>query len=256
MTESKAAIVTGAGRRIGRAIALALSQHGWNVCVHCSGSRDDADETATQVAAAGMAACVVKADLADPGSAEQLMTACVEKLGNPSCLVNNASVFLEDQLATLDAAGWSHHLDVNLRAPVLLAQAFARRLPPPLKGHIINIVDQRVLRPTPEFFSYGVSKSGLWAATQMMAQALAPRIRVNAIGPGPVLPNIHQTGDEFQAEVDRTLLKARTPAEDIAAGVLFLIETESITGQLLTLDGGQHLQWRSSTDNRTENRHE
>jgi NAD(P)-dependent dehydrogenase (short-subunit alcohol dehydrogenase family) len=166
-------------------------------------------------------------------------------LGPLGCLVNNASIFEEDDIRSLEPDRWDRHQAVNLRAPLLLAKAFADVLPAEMVGNIINIVDQRVWRPVPTFLSYSVSKAGLWAATQMLAQALAPRIRVNAIGPGPVLASIYQSPEDFAAEAAGTLLGHGTSPAEIARAVLFILETPAMTGQMIALDGGQHLAWRT-----------
>ena len=170
-----------------------------------------------------------------------LIPRCVSGLGAPSCVVNNASLFLDDSLASLEDESWQAHMNVNMRAPVQLAQSMAAHLPRGAKGHVVNIVDQRVLRPAPGFFSYSASKAGLWWVTRTMAQALAPAIRVNAIAPGPVLRSIHQSQEEFDAEQGATLLGHGAAPEEIAAAVRFLLETPSITGQMICIDGGQHL---------------
>lgn len=163
------------------------------------------------------------------------------KLGPPTCLINNASEFLLDRIETMDEALWDRHLDVNLKAPVFLAQAMVRHLPGDVHGNIINIIDQRVWKLTPEFFSYTISKAGLWTATQTLAQSLAPRIRVNAIGPGPVLRSVHQSDAAFDAEKQSTLLKTGPSTAEIAAAVRFILATPSMTGQMIALDSGQHL---------------
>ena len=162
-------------------------------------------------------------------------------LGPPSCLINNASEFLLDTAQSTDEATWDTHLDINLKAPVFLAQAMVHHLPEGAEGNIINIIDQRVWKLTPDFFSYTISKAGLWTATQTLAQGLAPRIRVNAIGPGPVLRSVHQTDADFEAEKSSTPLKSGPSPEAIAAAVRFILATPSMTGQMIALDGGQHL---------------
>jgi NAD(P)-dependent dehydrogenase (short-subunit alcohol dehydrogenase family) len=184
---------------------------------------------------------VLPADLADPGALAQLIPRLRKALGPPTCLINNASVFLEDHAATLDLASWDAHIDVNLRAPVFLAKSFAEHLPADATGNIISLLDQRVLRPAPEFFSYAVSKAALWAATRMLAQAFAPRIRVNGIGPGPVLRNSLQSEDDFAAECRATLLGRAVGPDEIATAVRFILDAPSMTGQMIALDGGQHL---------------
>lgn len=239
---TKVALVTGAGRRIGRAIALHLAEQNWRVVVHHHCSHQAAEEVVEEILALGGDAIAIAADLADATATHQLIPRVVDAIGcAPSCLINNASLFINDDIVHLDAAVWDLQLNVNLRAPVLLASAFATNLPQMGAGHIINIIDQRVLKPAPEFFSYSVSKSGLSWVTTTMAQALAPKIRVNAIAPGPVLKSIHQTPEEFAAEQNSTLLKRGTTPDEIASAVQFLLETPSITGQIICLDGGQHL---------------
>jgi NAD(P)-dependent dehydrogenase (short-subunit alcohol dehydrogenase family) len=234
-------LITGAAQRIGRAIAFAFARRGWHVGIHYRSSADAALHLVQELQDVGVRAAAFEADLTEPDAVAALVPKCAETLGPPSCLVNNASRFEQDDLATLDAGSWSVHLDANLRAPVLLSQSFARSLPDDRSGAIVNIIDQRVLNPSPEFFSYSVSKAGLWWATQTMAQALAPRIRVNAVAPGPVLPSIHQSEDDFETEAQATLLRKPASPDEIAAAVLFLAEAPSITGQMLCVDAGQHL---------------
>ncbi|MFZ1989865.1 MAG: SDR family oxidoreductase [Alphaproteobacteria bacterium] len=237
----RTALVTGAARRIGRAIALDLAGHGWRVALHYRHSGDAAQRLAEEIEAAGGTAAALGANLADVDSARGLIARCTEKLGAPSCLVNNASEFLPDTITTLTSSGWDTHLDVNLKAAVFLAQALYMNLPEGAEGNVINIVDQRVWRLTPDFFSYTISKAGLWTATQTLAQAMAPRVRVNAIGPGPVLKSVHQTDAAFDAEKSATLLGRGPTLAEIAAAVRFILDTPSMTGQMIALDGGQHL---------------
>lgn len=243
----RVALVTGAGRRIGRAIALALAADGYRVGVHVNRSRKDGDAVAAEIAAGGGTAAVLDCDLGGATAAEDIVARCRAALGHPTCLVNNASAFDYDDLASMTAASWTRHLDVNLRAPVFLAQAMARDLPQSVTGNVINLVDQRVLRPTPEFFSYGVSKAALWEATRLMAQALAPRVRVNGIAPGPVLASIHQTADDFDAERRATLLARGTSPDEIVDAVRFLLDAPAVTGQMIALDGGQHLTFETAS---------
>lgn len=191
----------------------------------------------------GRRAVCLSADLADVVATHDLIGRGVEALGPLSVLVNNASIFADDRLESITGESWSAHLDVNLRAPVLLAQAFAAQAPD--GSAIINILDQRVLKPDPRFFSYGLSKSALWSATRTMAQALAPRIRVNGVGPGPTLPSVHQTPEEFDAEAHATLLQRAGRPEAVAAAVRWLVDADLVTGQMIAVDGGQHLAWRT-----------
>lgn len=243
--DNPVALITGAARRIGRAIALDLAHAGWSIGLHYRDGHHEADALAKEIRASGGTVTALYCDFADAGDVASLLPRCVAALGAPRCLVNNASVFEFDDLATLTPDGWTRHLAVNLTAPVMLAQAFAKALPKDQPGNIINIIDQRVWASTPEFFSYSLSKSALWSATRMLAQALSPRIRVNAIGPGPALRSIHQRPEEFDAEVASTILKRGTNPREIAAAVRFILDASAMTGQMIALDGGQHLRWFS-----------
>jgi NAD(P)-dependent dehydrogenase (short-subunit alcohol dehydrogenase family) len=238
-------LVTGAGRRLGRAIALDFANRGWRVGIHYHASSAEALALVAEIEAMGGTAAAFPADLADSRTPRPLVEACAEALGPPTCLINNASRFEWDTFQTLDTETWQAHLDVNLRAPILLAQAFAQILPEKAEGNVINLLDQKVLRLDPEHFSYTISKSALWAATQIMAQTLAPRIRVNAVAPGPVLPSLGQSQSDFEREYRSTLLHRPVSPEDVTAAVRFLLDTPSITGQLIAIDGGQHLAWKS-----------
>ncbi len=234
-------LITGAARRIGRSLALDFAAEGWAVAVHYRRSGEEAEALAGQIRSAGGTAAAIAADLADDASVRTLVPRCIEALGAPACLVNNASEFLLDSVASLTGATWDTHLDINLKAPVFLAQALAHHLPEGTPGNVINIIDQRVWNLTPDFFSYTISKAGLWTATQTLAQALAPRVRVNAIGPGPVLRSVHQTDDDFAAESRATLLGRGPSTDEIAAALRFILAAPSMTGQMIALDGGQHL---------------
>jgi NAD(P)-dependent dehydrogenase (short-subunit alcohol dehydrogenase family) len=237
------ALVTGAARRIGRALALEAAAAGHDVAVHYRGSREEAHAVADEIRAAGRRAHCLPADLGSAREAHDLLPRAVDALGPVTLLVNNASLFLDDSIGSLTDETWAAHIDANLRAPVLLAQAFAAQ--PGAQGLIVNLIDQRVWKPNPLFFSYTVSKAGLWAATRTLAQALAPRIRVNGIGPGPTLPSIHQTADDFAAEARHTLLQRRATPDELRAALRFFIESPSVTGQMIAVDGGQHLAWRT-----------
>ncbi len=243
MTGRGGALVTGAARRIGRCLALEAAKAGYGVVIHHHHSADDAEEVCAEIEAMGGHAHALAADLADASALPALIDEARAAIGPLSLLVNNASLFEDDRIQTLTAATWDAHMSANFRAPVLLAQAFARQAP--AGSLIVNIIDQRVLRPTPQFFSYALSKAGLWDATRMMAQALAPNIRVNGIGPGPTLPSTHQSAEEFEAEAKNILLQKRTTPEEIAQALAYLIEATSVTGQLIAVDGGQHLAWRT-----------
>lgn len=233
-----AAIVTGAQRRIGRALALAAADAGYDVLIHHRSAHEEAEAVAEEARALGVKAQTHTADLALPDAAHEIVDAARLALGPLALLVNNASLFEEDSLADLTHDSFEAHMGVNLRAPVLLSQAFARAAE---RGQIVNILDQRVLDPGPDFFSYTLSKAALWSATRMMARALAPRIRVNAIGPGPTLASIHQGPEDFAAEAAATPLGRPVDPSDIAAALRYLIDAQSVTGQLIAVDSGQHL---------------
>lgn len=234
-------LVTGAGRRLGRAIALDLANRGWRVGVHYGASSAEAGELVAEISAKGGQAAALPADLARLDALAPLISACAKALGPPTCVINNAARYEWDTLATLSGETWQAHLDVNLRAPVFLAQAFAKTVPAGTEGNIINIIDQKVLRPNPDYFSYTIAKSALAAATLTMAQALAPRIRVNAIAPGPVLRSQGQSQADFEQECRATLLQRRVRPDDVTAAIRFLLDTPSVTGQIIALDSGQHL---------------
>lgn len=236
-------LITGSARRIGRAIALDLARSGWKVCVHYRRSADEAEALVAEIRGAGGTGVAVAADLAVEADVAGLVPQCSTALGAPVCLINNASEFLVDTVATTMPATWDTHLDINLKAPVFLAQSLFLHLPDGAVGNVINIIDQRVWRLTPDFFSYTISKAGLWTATRTLAQAMAPRVRVNAIGPGPVLKSIHQTDADFAREAQSTLLGRGPTPEEIAAAVRFILASPSLTGQMIALDGGQHLAW-------------
>ena len=238
---AKTALITGAARRIGRAIAIELARDGYAIAVHYRNSKAEAEALAVEIAKLGSKAIALEANLADFSALNSLISRCTSELGAPCCLINNASEFLLDGIETLDEATWNLHQNINLKAPVFLAQAMVRLLPEGVEGNIINIVDQRVWKLTPDFFSYTISKAGLWTATRTLAQALAPRVRVNAIGPGPVFQSVHQTPADFAAEQASTLLKRGPTPLEIANAVRFILATPSMTGQMIALDGGQHL---------------
>jgi NAD(P)-dependent dehydrogenase (short-subunit alcohol dehydrogenase family) len=237
------ALVTGAALRLGRAIALDLAKRGWWIGVHHRTSAAEADALVAEIERIGSKAVALQADLTKQNELRGLVRACAETLGSPICLINNAARFEWDTIETLDWADWQAELDVNLRAPIFLTQEFARNLPEDASGCVINMIDQRVWRLTPEFFSYTIAKSALWTATRTLAQALAPRIRVNAVGPGPVLKNRWQSDAEFEAECFKTPLGRRATVEEVCSTIRFLLDTPSVTGQMIALDSGQHLAW-------------
>ncbi|HEY0301538.1 MAG TPA: SDR family oxidoreductase [Rhizomicrobium sp.] len=243
-TTARAALITGGGRRIGAAIALALSRAGYDVVLHANASRADAEDLAAKIARGGRRSHGGLADLADARAVGGLIPAAAA-FGPLTLLVNNASVFEEDEIGMLAREQFDATMAVNLTAPLFLAQAFAAQAPKNAGASVVNIVDQRVLRPTPKFFSYTMSKSALHLATTTLAQALAP-LRVNAVAPGPVLPSPRQSEVQFAAQSAAVPLGRGPSPEDIAAAVLYLAAAESVTGVTLPVDGGQHLSWRTA----------
>jgi len=239
-----AALVTGGARRIGRAIVLALARAGYAVAIHANRSLKAAGELRDEIARDGGRAGVVAADLVDHDRVLGLVPAAVAAVGPLTLLVNNASAFEPDEIADLDRDRFDRHFAVNLRAPLFLAQVFAVQAP--AGGSIVNVLDQRVYRPTPRFFSYGLAKSGLHLATTTLAQALAPHLRVNAVAPGPTLPNVWQDEEAFARRSTAMPLGRGPTPEEVADAVLFLARANSITGETIAVDGGQHIVWQAA----------
>lgn len=246
-TIPRTALVTGGAKRLGRAIALALAEAGFDVAVHFHTSAADASEVVRAIAGQGRRAVALAADLAHEEEVVRLGEAARDAIGPLGVLVNNASVFERDEWYDVTRASWDLHLEPNLRAPFVLTQAMARALPADREGVVINLLDQRVWSLTPHFVSYTLSKVGLWALTQTLALALAPRIRVNGIGPGPALPSRRQTAEQFARQAASVPLARPTSAEEVARAVLAILALPSMTGQMIALDGGQHLQWAASS---------
>ena len=242
---AKVALVTGGAKRIGRAISLRLGRAGYAVAIHGRGPSEEAEALRVELTANGGLAAIVTGDLADPAAVDRLIPQAREALGPVKLLVNNASVFLPDDVRRLDLATWERHFAVNLRAPTFLAAVFAAQVPPEAEGAVVNILDQRVWRPTPQFFSYTLTKAALHTATKTMAQALAPRIRVNAVGPGPTLMSMRQTPEDFARQVAALPLGTGPTPDDIAAAVLMLANARTVTGQMIAPDSGQHLAWET-----------
>lgn len=248
------ALVTGAGKRLGRAMALELARQGHDVAIHYATSATEAEEVADAVRALGVRAATVQADLTDEAEMQSLMPRTVAALGPVTVLINNASIFEYDNLQTATRASWDRHLESNLRAPFVLTQALAAQAPdseidaqgePVAQGLVINMIDQRVRKLTPEFMSYTIAKMGLWALTQTSAQALAPRVRVNAIGPGPTLRGARQSAAHFAGQRAATILGRGGDAEGICLALSYFLAARAVTGQLICVDGGQHLAWQT-----------
>jgi len=250
-----AALVTGGARRMGRAMVLRLAEAGHDVAIHCLSGREEAEALAGEVRALGRKAAVLPADLLDESATETLVPRAAEALDQPlTVLVNNASIFEHDTIATATRESWDRHLESNLRAPFLLIQHFAGQVPAPAvdaagepraRALIVNMVDQRVRKLTPGFMSYTLAKSALWTLTRTAAQALAPRVRVNAIGPGPTLRGPRQSETHFARRRAATILGRGANAAEVAAALGYLLEAPSVTGQMICVDGGQHLGWRT-----------
>ena len=240
-----AILITGAAKRIGRQLALDLASAGHDIVVHYNKSALEAEEVARRVRERGRRVALVQGDLADADVAERLIALATQKIGLLTALINNASIYEFDEVGSIDTEMWQRHLDINLRAPVLLAQAFARQLPKGSNGNVINVIDGRVWKLNPRYFSYTISKSALWTATRTLAQALAPDIRVNAIGPGPTLPPKGASMDEHARDEANTLLHHGATPADISAAVVFILSQSAMTGQMIALDAGQHLLWQT-----------
>jgi NAD(P)-dependent dehydrogenase (short-subunit alcohol dehydrogenase family) len=240
---TKTALITGSAKRVGRAIALELAGGGWDIALHFRGSVDDAAALKREIEGVGRRAALVQADLEDEASVETLLPNAAAELGPVTALINNASMFVRDEVMDVTRQGWDRQLMVNLRAPFVLMQQFARLLPADEDGAIVNMLDQRVWNYTPHFVSYTVSKAGLWTLTQTMALALAPRIRVNGVGPGPILANENQSPEQFRTHWSSLPLQRQIEPAEVARTVRFLIESPSLTGQMIAVDGGEHLAW-------------
>lgn len=244
---SGAALVSGAARGTGRRVAERLAQKGYSVVLHSSPrSRADAEAAAADIAAGGGKACALACDLREPAALSQLIARAAAQFGPLSLLVNNASIFEADDAATFEISRFEAHLNVNLKAPLILARDFAAQVPTGSEASVVNLIDQRVFRPTPQFFTYSLSKAALWAATKTMAQAFAPLgIRINAVGPGPVSPNDAQGEAGFARETHGVPLARAVSPDDIADAVLYLATARNVTGQMIAVDAGQHLAWKT-----------
>lgn len=249
------ALVTGAGHRLGRDMALYLAARGYHVAVHYASSAEGAEETVRLIKAAGGQAHMLQADLLEDTQTANLFAQARDCLGGDiTCLVNNASIFEYDTVTCATRQSWDRHMQSNLRAPFILTQHMADQnmVPkidaagePYAAGVIVNMIDQRVRKLSPEFMTYTLAKMGLWALTQTTAQALAPAIRVNAIGPGPTLQGGRQTDAQFRTQRENTVLKRGSNPADITAALGYILDAPALTGQLLCIDGGQHLGWET-----------
>ena len=242
---SRVVLITGAARRIGAAIALDLAAAGWSVAVHHHRSLAAAQTLVGTIEANGGCAQAFAANLQSEAETSQLVGRVADALGPVHCLINNASVFERDEALSVTRESWERHMQINLRAPFLLTQAFARQAPE-IGGCVINLLDQRVWNLTPHFTSYTVSKAALWTLTQTLAMALAPKVRVNAIGPGPTLPSVRQSEEQFVRQWSAVPLARPASPSEIADVVRFLLDAPGVTGQMIAVDGGQHLGWTAA----------
>ncbi len=249
------ALVTGGGKRLGRAMALYLADRGHDVAVHYHGSEEAAAEVADLIRGKGRSAVTLQADLTEEAEVQGLLPAAAEGLGGPiTVLVNNASVFEYDTLKSATRAGWDKHLESNLRAPFVLTQALYAQVPDPVsddngeplaQGLVLNMIDQKVRKLTPEHMTYTIAKMGLWAFTRTAAQAMGPKVRINAIGPGPTLQGARQPKENFEGQRGATILRRGSNPADICAALGYFLDAPAVTGQLLCVDGGQHLIWQT-----------
>ncbi len=238
-------LVTGGAKRLGRAIVLDLARHGWNIALHYHSSEKEARATAADAGTTGVKVALLKADLGREEETAGLVAAAAKELGPLTALINSASLFENDDWYSVSRESWDRHMETNLRAPFVLSQAFAHQVPRDGHGAIVNIIDQRVLKPTPQFLSYSLSKAGLKWLTTTLAQALAPRVRVNAVGPGPTIINARQSQADFARQREATVLGRGAEPQDVCDGGRYLLEASSVTGQMIAVDGGQHLIWQT-----------
>lgn len=249
------ALVTGAAHRLGRAMAVYLAGRGFDVAVHYNGSAKAAEMVADDIRAAGQTAVALQADLTVEADMQSLLPCAAEALGGPiTTLINNASVFEFDRLQSATRESWDRHIESNLRAPFVLTQALASQVPDPLQddqgepiaqGLVVNLIDQKVWKLTPEHMTYTIAKMGLWAFTRTAAQELGSRVRVNGIGPGPTLRGARQPEAHFRGQRSATILRRGSDPDDICAALGYLIDAKAVTGQLICVDGGQHLIWQT-----------
>ncbi|MBU6297216.1 MAG: SDR family oxidoreductase [Alphaproteobacteria bacterium] len=245
IAQAKTVLVTGAAKRLGRALVLDLARHGWTIALHYHSSEKEARATAADAQTNGVKVALLKADLSREDETATLIGRASTEIGPLAALVNSASLFENDDWYSVTRASWDAHMETNLRAPFVLSQAFARQVPRDGQGAIVNIIDQRVLKPTPQFLSYSLSKAGLKWLTITLAQALAPRVRVNAVGPGPTIINARQSQADFTRQREATVLGRGAEPQDVCDAVRYLLEAGAVTGQMIAVDGGQHLIWQT-----------
>lgn len=241
-------LITGGAKRIGRSIVKRLAGEGWNVAVHHHSSGDEADALANEIRSMGRSAVTLAADLEDGDSVRGLVSSAAQSLGPVCAVVNNASVFSKDDPMSEEFDIWDRHMDVHLKAPYILTQELVKQLPPDQDGCVVNIIDQRVFNPSKHFPSYTLSKMALWDQTRILARALAPSVRVNAVGPGPVLPSERQSDTDFERQASQTPLGRAVDPDEIAGAVSFLLDAPSVTGQMIAVDSGQHMNWAFETE--------
>ena len=246
--KNKNLLITGAATRVGKAIALHFAERGWNIALHYFSSSAKAKELKKTIEKHWVKVALIKADLKNPKQTEKIITSAKKKLGSINCLVNNAALFDKDDITNFTTKSWNDHLNINLLAPTILTRQFAKQAPKKTVSNIINIIDQRIFNLTPFFMSYTISKSGLQTLTKTMAMRLGPNIKVNAIAPGPTIKSKRQTDKHFRNQVRSTLLKKTVRSEDICDTVEFLINNNSVTGQIIAVDSGQNLSWNKKNE--------
>ncbi len=243
------ALITGGSKRIGAAISEQIAKEGWNIIIHYNKSRNKAFNLKKRLSSYKINCCCIRANLSNESELKRLFINAKKEMGNINCLINNASTFELDGIENIKKKNWDYHLNTNVWAPIFLIQQFAKNLPKKMNGNIINIVDQRVINLTPFFTTYTLTKSMMWTLTQTLAMSLAPQIRVNAIGPGPTFASKRQTENNFKKQYQSMPLKKKVNPKEIANAVKFIINNQSITGQLITVDSGQHLGWANNKKN-------
>ena len=242
----KTALITGGAKRIGRVMCKYLAEEGWSICLHYLNSNKEADETLEIIDKLGGKAIKVKANLNNETETRELFNSAKNAIGPIGLLINNASIFYPEDWHEVTDLSWNNNFNINLKAPFILSQEFAKSLPKNSNGLILNLIDQRVLNLKSDFFSYTISKSALYSLTKSMALFLSPKIRVNGISPGPTLKSKNQTSKQFEDQILRTPLKKQIGLNEINSAIDYIFKNKSITGEVLTLDSGQSLGWANS----------